>query len=435
MQQLLLLLIAVAAGINHSNASTTMPRPPFSSPFQLLEINLISAQDLAAASKSMRTFAVAWVNSKRKLTTRVDQNGHTNPTWNEKFVFRVDEDFIKDDTSKIMIEIYASAWLRDVLIGTAAVVVSNLQNNSKMRFMAIQLRRPSGRPQGILNVGLGLLDNTMRSMPLYSELSASAVGYWDIMDGKSNKKSPQNNLSKMDDKLLIFQRSQSERTTSDFGFSKSKPASSIGNAGNNFAKKPPGSICIGSSIVNGSELSSAAKSGTPKGGKSRGGTPKSGTKNINNPTGNGSMVNGGSLCSDVGPSPSVVAAAIAKGIYPLPHGASHTESGSSLMDEWADEDSVEGLKTKIERWRTELPPVYDTKNSNQNLKVLPSTHRSTRRKSRRSRSTGGGLFSCFALGCEISISCGGKGKPKKKSSGKVHLSPSEVTYDDDSYVR
>ncbi|XP_048436627.1 uncharacterized protein LOC125475674 [Pyrus x bretschneideri] len=48
---------------------------------------------------------------------------------------------------------------------TAAVVVTNLQNKSKMCFMAIQLRLPSSRPQGILNIGLGLLDSTMRSMP------------------------------------------------------------------------------------------------------------------------------------------------------------------------------------------------------------------------------------------------------------------------------
>ena len=106
------------------------------------------------------------------------------------------------------------------------------------------------------------------------------------------------------------------------------------------------------------------------------------------------------------------------------------------MDEWADEDSVEGLKTKIERWRTELPPVYDTKSSGQNLKLMPSSQRSIiRPKPKRRSRNRASLFSCFALGCEISISCGGKGKPKKRSSGKVHLSPSELTYDDDSYVR
>ena len=402
-----------------------MPRP-FGSSFQLLEINLISAQDLTPASKAMRTFAVAWVNPKRKLTTRFDQTGHTNPTWNEKFVFRVDDDFLRDDTSKIMIEIYASAWLRDVLIGTAAVVVNNLQNKSKMRFMAIQLRRPSGRPQGILNIGLGLLDSTMRSMPLYSELSSSAVGYWDLMEGKTGNQKSSGLNSKDQDKFVIFQRSQSDRTGSDSGFSKSRPASSIcdgvtkirpsNSACNAAAYKPKtqASFC-NSSIVNGSELSTGQKKG-----------------NVN-----------GSLCSDVGPSPSVVAAAIAKGIYPLPYtGArapSPDDAGSSLVDEWADQDSVEGLKTKIERWRTELPPVYDCAKNNAKSshiqKPLQSSHRRpSSQKTRRSRSSGKGLFSCFALGCEISISCGSKPKINKKS-GKVHLSPSDLTFDDDSYIR
>ncbi|PQQ18964.1 uncharacterized protein Pyn_22541 [Prunus yedoensis var. nudiflora] len=369
-----------------------MPRPPLASSFQLLEINLISAQDLYPASKSMRTFAVAWVNPKRKLTTRVDQNGHTNPTWNEKFVFRVDDDFLKDDTSKIMIEIYASAWLRDVLIGTAAVVVNNLQNKSKMRFMAIQLRRPSGRPQGILNIGLGLLDNTMRSMPLYSELSSSAVGYWDLIEGKgANQKNHDPNY-KDQDKFIIFQRSQSDRTGSDYGFSKSRPASSI---------------CDGLSKSRAS--SSICNAAT--GGFSKTTKPQERGK-------------GGSICSDVGPSPSVVAAAIAKGIYPLGHGggnvvrhAAKGDARNSLLDEWTDQDSVEGLKTKIERWRTELPPVYDCKNKNNNNnntsqhpKLLQSSHHGTNRppKSRRSRSSGKSLFSCFALGCELSISCGGE---------------------------
>ncbi|PQQ18967.1 uncharacterized protein Pyn_22544 [Prunus yedoensis var. nudiflora] len=295
---------------------------------------------------------------------------------------------------------------------------------------------PSGRPQGILNIGLGLLDNTMRSMPLYSELSSSAVGYWDLIEGKgANQKNHDPNY-KDQDKFIIFQRSQSDRTGSDYGFSKSRPASSICDglsksrassticnaATGGFSKttKPQGSFC-NSSIVNGSELSSAQKGGK-----------------------------GGSICSDVGPSPSVVAAAIAKGIYPLGHGggnvvrhAAKGDARNSLLDEWTDQDSVEGLKTKIERWRTELPPVYDCKNKNNNNnntsrhpKLLQSSHHGTNRlpKSRRSRSSGGSLFSCFALGCELSISCGGGKKSKKKSSGKVNLGTSDMTFDDSSYL-
>ncbi|XP_045808191.1 uncharacterized protein LOC123902493 [Trifolium pratense] len=163
-------------------------------PFQLLELNVISAQDLASLGRNMRTYAVAWVHPDRKLSTRVDTQGHTNPTWNDKFVFRVDEDFLYSDTSAIMIEIYALHWFKDIHVGTVRVLVGNLIpaparpfHNDRaplgMRFVALQVRRPSGRPQGILNIGFTVLDSSMRSMPIYTH-DASAVGYQHLMGEK-----------------------------------------------------------------------------------------------------------------------------------------------------------------------------------------------------------------------------------------------------------
>ncbi|KAF2287575.1 hypothetical protein GH714_001364 [Hevea brasiliensis] len=258
-------------------------------PFQLLEINVISAQDLAPVSKSMRTYAVVWVHPERKLTTRIDQSGNTNPQWNEKFVFRVDDTFLNSETSGIMIEIYAAAWLRDVQIGSVRVLISNLfpsnNNNSKMRFVALQIRRPSGRPQGILNMGVQLLDNTMRSMPLYTELSASAVGFNDLIDAKTNKQS-------IEEKTAKLRRTQSDHT--DF----TTTADEFGVKGSLNAKS---SVVNGSSLVNSSTLKTSSRD------------KDTGTSG----NGNGSMVNG-SLCSDVGPSASVVAAAIAKGLIKTP---------------------------------------------------------------------------------------------------------------------
>jgi len=61
--------------------------------YQLLELNVISAQDLAQMDRSMQTYAVAWIDPDHKLSTRVDSQGGTNPTWNDKFVFWVDKDF------------------------------------------------------------------------------------------------------------------------------------------------------------------------------------------------------------------------------------------------------------------------------------------------------------------------------------------------------
>ncbi|KAK7299908.1 hypothetical protein RJT34_10737 [Clitoria ternatea] len=172
-------------------------------PFQLLELNVISAQDLAPIGRNMRTYAVTWVHPDRKLSTKVDTEGHSNPTWNDKFVFRVDDAFLYSDASAIMVEIYALHWFKDIHVGTVRVLVGNLipppekpQSNRPplgMRFVALQVRRPSGRPQGILNIGITVLDGSMRSMPLYA-LNASAVGYRHLM-GEKDAYDSHNHLS------------------------------------------------------------------------------------------------------------------------------------------------------------------------------------------------------------------------------------------------
>ncbi|XP_061356786.1 uncharacterized protein LOC133301181 [Gastrolobium bilobum] len=193
-------------------------------PFQLLELNVISAQDLASVGRNMKTYAVAWVHPDRKLSTRVDTQGHTNPTWNDKFVFRVDEEFLYSDTSAIMIEIYALHWFKDVHVGTVRVLVGNLippparpfHNNRApvgMRFVALQVRRPSGRPQGILNIGVAVLDSSMRSMPLYA-LNSSAVGYRHLM-GEKDAYEEHNHLSPHVFSAAAPKPEQLRRTKSD----------------------------------------------------------------------------------------------------------------------------------------------------------------------------------------------------------------------------
>lgn len=368
------------------------------SPFQLLELNIISAQDLAPVSKSIKAYAVAWLNPERKLTTQIDPNGQNNPTWNEKFVFRVDDDFLTSDESLIIIEIYASAWLRDILIGTVTVLASNLlprsinTRKSKIRFVALQVRRPSGRPQGILNIGVNLVDSTMRSMPMYSELSASAVGYWDVMDPKKPKLQ-QNETNNNDSscKLLTLQRSQSEKndsTINDYAYNCSKE--------NGYDEG--GDDCQGSEV------------GMPM-------AKKGVIMNMN-----------GSLCSDVGPSPSVVAAAIAKGLYPLPMMTAPRKPGNLVFQDWPEE-------------RGGLTAVYDHLGKNNENKKVRHVHSIPKGKGQKHRkgSSDGGLFSCFgtAMGCEFSITCGGgHGNRKKRYEGGSKAPPtaeSELTYDE-SYI-
>ncbi|GAB4843666.1 hypothetical protein Ancab_013630 [Ancistrocladus abbreviatus] len=480
------------------------------SPFQLLEINLISAQDLAKVSRNMRTYAMAWVHPERKLTTRVDTNGGTNPTWNDKFIFRVDDDFLCSDMAAVMIEIYALHWFRDVHVGTVRVLLSNLippqtrshhPQNLGMRFVALQVRRRSGRPQGILNVGVTVLDSTMRSMPLYTQLDTSALGYQQLMGTEDLH----HNASSAVATSARLRRTKSERSSMlgvDEQLSE-MPKSAI-NGGS--TRKGGGSTIKGGSTVNGSEINAVKKGGkmtcdkplsvidgasdlavqldiintaramstishssvgtTTRGkGKNKGvaassiasqsdvgmvaqtrkhgqnynkkgssdiGVGSQFSKSKHNwlpppPAGKGGansnkpqlgpykgypkpkdFANGSVWSeSEVGPSPSEVAAAIAEDSK---YRQLDDTRSSLLYDKWSMDDGSEGLRTKLDRWRTQLPTLYDY-SSYTSTAFAP--------KHARRHTEAGGKFSCFGniAGYECSIVCG-KSAPKKRAANK-----------------
>lgn len=139
---------------------------------QLLEINLISAQGLKTPSGNLRrrlqTYAIAWIDPSAKLRTRIDRVGGENPTWNEKFLFRVTSNFLSGETSGITIEIYARSYIKDPLLGTVRFLLNNCfrlvggggrwEATTTPALTAVQIRRPSGRFQGVLNIAATVLD-------------------------------------------------------------------------------------------------------------------------------------------------------------------------------------------------------------------------------------------------------------------------------------
>ncbi|WOL00174.1 hypothetical protein Cni_G08887 [Canna indica] len=153
--------------------------PPF--PYlYLLEVTVISAQDLYPASRSMRTYAVAYLGPDQRHRTRIDSAGHTNPTWNEKIVFGVEDALLRSDTSAITVDVYAARSGvfagSDLLLGTARALLSTLRPSSEACSVALQVRRPTSlRPQGILNLGVILLDTHAHSHPLYADLGSRAA--------------------------------------------------------------------------------------------------------------------------------------------------------------------------------------------------------------------------------------------------------------------
>lgn len=415
-----------------------------------------------------------------------------------------------------------------------------------------QVRRPSGRPQGILNIGVTLLDSSMRSMPLYTQLSASAVGYRDLMGEDENHLNQihninhQNQVSNNNNNSAvvvggvkpILRRSKSERServTFEGSTINGSSIVAVGSKKLGALEKDNGSILSisnepppilikdiklhtkkASSVISGAELrekpkqkggngngkassvvsdsifskdSSTLKSkgrinvivpktkvanqkpapdsidppilaktdeksgtipkgfgtglppkGTPTPPK---GTPPKGTPPtmaIGRPIpkmngyeyGNGgpTRINpkypyGGQIKppnsiwsdSEVGPSPSEVAAAMAERRYPL------DEERSSVLDGWSLDESVEGLRSKLERWRTELPPIYDRGYGSSSV---TATSQRTRRHSDGGNG-GTGMFSCFGnvYGYECQCICGKPpGRKGMNNNGRYNQSPS-----------
>lgn len=130
----------------------------------------------------------------------------------------------------------------------------------------------------------------------------------------------------------------------------------------------------------------------------------------------GGHFKGKSLWSDseVGPSPSEVAGIMAERRYPL------EDNQSSVLDGWSLDESVEGLRSKLERWRTELPPLYDRGNSS-------GSYRSSVHHARRHSDSGSGLFSCFGNICGYECQCVCGKPPERKYQGSRFLSSSAGT--------
>ncbi|KAH6832691.1 hypothetical protein C2S53_015431 [Perilla frutescens var. hirtella] len=332
--------------------------PPPSKNSYAIEISLISAQDLGAVSKSMQPYAVTWIYPNRKNITQADQQGHKNPKWNEKFTFRLKNDLPED--AAVTVEIYTLSWFRDVLVGSVNVPIRDLiaplaqspsNSNKSTRFVTLQVRAPSGAPQGILNIGVALRDSAaVKSMPLNRPGPAAK----NLQPQHGNEHPIDEHKKELISKIEMW-RSMSTGS---------------GLHVDDFTMKA-GSIVNGSMIDNGSDL-----------------------------------------CSDIGPSASIVAAEMAMNLLPPPpppvrKGAHADDSSSILGDMTLEQAKARGYNVASkEKWRKAAAAMNDGDDSE--LTVRNSK-----------RSAEGSLFSCFAVGIEFTIVCGASKKPNtKKNSGK-----------------
>ncbi|KAF8718093.1 hypothetical protein HU200_025571 [Digitaria exilis] len=137
---------------------------------RLLEVTLISAQGLKPPSglrRRLQAYAVAWVDAGHKLQTRPDAAGGLDPAWHARFLFRVREASLADDSrAAVSVEIYAAAagsWHLggDSLVGSARFLLGDHRLLHRPvgspSMFAVGVRRPSGRVHGLLNVAASLV--------------------------------------------------------------------------------------------------------------------------------------------------------------------------------------------------------------------------------------------------------------------------------------
>ncbi|KAK8650575.1 hypothetical protein V6N13_140207 [Hibiscus sabdariffa] len=148
----------------------------------------------------MKTYALASIDSDVKLRTCIDRVGGQNPTWNDKFLFRVSREFLYSETSGISIEIFDDGIFRDTLVGTVWLLVGNLLRTGSSciplripSFSSVQVHRPSGRFQGILNVGASVLF----SSDVPAMYGFSAINFRDMIEEAPKSKMVQRSYSNL----------------------------------------------------------------------------------------------------------------------------------------------------------------------------------------------------------------------------------------------
>ena len=137
-----------------------------------VEVKVKSARDLKNVNwrhGPVKAYAVVWVDPARKVSTRVDEEGDTCPRWDETLVVPLDRP-IEDAVLYIdIVHAYAEEDTKP-LIGSAKLPLRELVDDVGIGEPAtreLKLKRPSGRPQGKVEVQVCVRDTRYRAPDPY----------------------------------------------------------------------------------------------------------------------------------------------------------------------------------------------------------------------------------------------------------------------------
>lgn len=138
-----------------------------------VEVKIQSARDLKNVNwrhGNLKPYAVVWVDPKNKASTKVDAEGDTSPYWDETLVIPFSSP-IEDATLYIdVVHVIDADEETKPLIGSARFRLSEVVDDvglGERSQRTLQLKRPSGRPQGKIEVKLTVREPLYHSSDSY----------------------------------------------------------------------------------------------------------------------------------------------------------------------------------------------------------------------------------------------------------------------------
>lgn len=140
-----------------------------------IEVTLISARDIQDANlfTKSKLYAVAWIKGDLRPTkqrTVSDKENGTKPTWNKSMTFTVDEAALQQGRLVLEVEIRTEGTFGDKEVGHVSVPMKEFLNKKPpggVDFVAYQVRKPSGKAKGTLNLSVKLNNSAQVKQPVY----------------------------------------------------------------------------------------------------------------------------------------------------------------------------------------------------------------------------------------------------------------------------
>ncbi|KAE8733908.1 BAHD acyltransferase DCR-like [Hibiscus syriacus] len=138
-----------------------------------IEVTFSSARGLKNVNwrhGPIRPYVVVWVHPKYKCSTRADEEGDTDPTWDETIIIPLPGPIDEDTTLFVDVVHAGSEEGTKPLIGSARLKLREVLDDAgfgESYKRTLQLKRPSGRPQGKLDIKVLIRETRYRTSDQY----------------------------------------------------------------------------------------------------------------------------------------------------------------------------------------------------------------------------------------------------------------------------